>query len=290
MATNVIFTRGNTATINATAITDGQILYNTTTGTQYLDNGTTRLQIGQNITVDATLNSSSNNPIANSGVAGVMHTSLSEISTITQAGNIPDALAVKELNSNMSLIKTYVGTDGKLHSVDATGADSVLPFSSVTKYDKLFSKGLTLVTGDWIPKAVSGTGSYARMENNSLVIYQSSGAGTSAYISTPTAIDLSSYDYVEFKINTYTLTGSQSASGTVDFGVKSAISDSTGETFSDNNWLKKIQKTKAQMTSAGNKFIVDVTGISSGYITFGTWYVTSTDVVCSVEEVAIVKV
>ena len=194
------------------------------------------------------------------------------------------------INSNMSLIKTYVGTDGKLHSVDATGADSVLPFSSVTKYDKLFSKGLTLVTGDWIPKVVSGTGSYARMENNSLVIHQSSGAGTSAYISTPIAIDLSSYDYVEFKINTYTLTGSQSEFGPVNFGVKSAISDSTGETFSRDNWLKKIQKTKAQMTSAGNKFIVDVTGISSGYITFGTWYVTGTDVVCSVEEVALVKV
>ena len=32
MATNVIFTRGNTATINATAIKDGQILYNTTYG------------------------------------------------------------------------------------------------------------------------------------------------------------------------------------------------------------------------------------------------------------------
>lgn len=110
MATNIIFTRGNTATINATAITDGQILYNTTTGTQYLDNGTTRLQIGQNITVDATLNSSSNNPIANSGVAGVMYTSLSEISTITQAGNIPDALAVKELNSNLGNISTIGNT------------------------------------------------------------------------------------------------------------------------------------------------------------------------------------
>ena len=101
MATNVIFTRGNTATINATAITDGQILYNTTAGTQYLDNGTTRIQVGQNITVDTTLNSLSNNPIANSGVAGVMLPSLSEISTVTQAGSLPDALAVKELNSNL---------------------------------------------------------------------------------------------------------------------------------------------------------------------------------------------
>lgn len=31
----------------------------------------------------------------------------------------------------MKKIKTYVGTDGKLHFIDATGADSVLPFKSV---------------------------------------------------------------------------------------------------------------------------------------------------------------
>ena len=143
MAANVIFTRGNTATINETAIIDGQILYNTTAGTQYLDNGTTRIPIGQNITVDAVLNSSSSNPIANRGVAGVMMSSLSSIALVTQAGSLPDALAVKELNSNMRLIKTYVGTDGKLHSVDATGADSVLPFSS----DKKHSVGV-YITGD----------------------------------------------------------------------------------------------------------------------------------------------
>ena len=108
MATNVIFTRGNTATINATAITDGQILYNTTAGTQYLDNGTTRIQVGQNITVDAILNSSSSNPIANRGVAGVMMSSLSEISTVTQAGSLPDALAVKALNSNLTAINSNI--------------------------------------------------------------------------------------------------------------------------------------------------------------------------------------
>lgn len=29
----------------------------------------------------------------------------------------------------MELIKTYVGEDGKLHFIDSTGADSVLPFN-----------------------------------------------------------------------------------------------------------------------------------------------------------------
>lgn len=31
----------------------------------------------------------------------------------------------------MSGIKTYVGSDGKLHFVDASGADSVLPFNKI---------------------------------------------------------------------------------------------------------------------------------------------------------------
>jgi hypothetical protein len=103
-ALKVKLTRGNTATINNTAITDGQILYNTQTGAQYLDNNTTRISIGQTLTVDTKLSKTSYNPIANIGVAGVMISSLSEISTITQAGNIPDALAVKELNSNISTL------------------------------------------------------------------------------------------------------------------------------------------------------------------------------------------
>ncbi len=34
----------------------------------------------------------------------------------------------------MELIRTYVSSDGLLHSVDATGADSVLPFSSDEKH------------------------------------------------------------------------------------------------------------------------------------------------------------
>ena len=134
MATNVIFTRGNTATINATAITDGQILYNTTAGTQYLDNGTTRIQVGQNITVDTTLNSLSSNPIANSGVAGVMYTSLTDIAAITQSGNLPDALAVKALNSNLTAnsIPFYYDYQNSKYGYNTSanrGADTFHPFS-----------------------------------------------------------------------------------------------------------------------------------------------------------------
>ena len=143
MATNVIFTRGNTATINATAIKDGQILYNTTAGTQYLDNGTTRIQVGQNITVDTTLNSLSNNPIANRGVAGVMLPSLSEISTVTQAGSLPDALAVKALNSNLTAINSnltanstpfyydYQNSQYGYNTAANRGADTFHPFNNI---------------------------------------------------------------------------------------------------------------------------------------------------------------
>lgn len=47
---------------------------------------------------------------------------------------VPEAKAVKELNSSLTKVKTYVGSDGKLHFVDAKGADSVLPFSGSNKY------------------------------------------------------------------------------------------------------------------------------------------------------------
>lgn len=37
---------------------------------------------------------------------------------------------ITELNQKINKVKTYVGSDGKLHFTDASGADSVLPFSS----------------------------------------------------------------------------------------------------------------------------------------------------------------
>mgnify|MGYP001076185972 CR=1 FL=1 len=44
-----------------------------------------------------------------------------------------------ELNNKLSQVRTYVGTDGKLHSVDGTGADTVLNFSSVITGEATFN-------------------------------------------------------------------------------------------------------------------------------------------------------
>ncbi len=38
-----------------------------------------------------------------------------------------------QINSNISGIRTYVGTDGKIHFVDGAGADTVLNFSTAPK-------------------------------------------------------------------------------------------------------------------------------------------------------------
>lgn len=40
---------------------------------------------------------------------------------------------LQNTNTNISKIKTYVGSDGKLHFVDSAGADSVLPFNKDIK-------------------------------------------------------------------------------------------------------------------------------------------------------------
>ena len=48
-------------------------------------------------------------------------------STLSTATNLT---AAANLGAMIRNIKTYVGTDSKLHFTDATGADSVLPFSS----------------------------------------------------------------------------------------------------------------------------------------------------------------
>ena len=51
---------------------------------------------------------------------------------------VPEANAVKELNSSLTKVRTYVNEeDGKLHFVDAKGADSVIPFSSGNEITKI---------------------------------------------------------------------------------------------------------------------------------------------------------
>lgn len=57
-------------------------------------------------------------------------TTLEQVTASTDVSKPVGAGAVQELNSSLGQVKTYVGSDGKLHFVDASGADSVLPFSS----------------------------------------------------------------------------------------------------------------------------------------------------------------
>ena len=67
---NVLFRRGDTATINGTAITDGQLLYDTTNGRHYIDVGSTRKEVGT--PTDTVFSSSSTNAIANSTVNAIV--------------------------------------------------------------------------------------------------------------------------------------------------------------------------------------------------------------------------
>lgn len=132
----VLFKRGDSATITSTPVTDGQILFDTSgNGKMYLDNGTDRLEMGGAITVDASLSKTSTNAIQNKAVTGNILNSLAEVSAATQQNTIAGALALKEVNSSLTNVNVYVNEeDGKLHFVDATGADSVLPFSTASNY------------------------------------------------------------------------------------------------------------------------------------------------------------
>ena len=96
MAQNVKFIKGDTAKINDTSVTDGQLLYNTTTGQHYIDNESTRVEVGK--------------PVVNTSA---------EVLAITE-DNIPcGTKPVKELiqsldglNSNyVSLGTTYISTN-----------------------------------------------------------------------------------------------------------------------------------------------------------------------------------
>lgn len=97
---NVLFSR--TDSPSTKPITDGQIIFDTSgNGKMYLDNGTTRLEMGGAIEVDATLDATSTNPIQNKGVAGVMLGELEEIRGTTKKGFLTDALATKTLDAKI---------------------------------------------------------------------------------------------------------------------------------------------------------------------------------------------
>lgn len=72
---NVKFKKGTTSEINAIGISDGQLLIDTDLTRLYLDDGTTRKQVGGLRTVDTTVSTTSTNPIANSTITSYLEKS-----------------------------------------------------------------------------------------------------------------------------------------------------------------------------------------------------------------------
>ena len=110
---NVLFTRSSTPSDEP--IVDGQLIFDTSgTGKMYLDNGTDRLEMGGAMNVDSTLSKTSANPIQNKAVAGVMLENLTDIDTVTASGFLTDALATKELHTEVnSLTSNLTATDNE---------------------------------------------------------------------------------------------------------------------------------------------------------------------------------
>lgn len=109
---SITFKHGTKNEIDATEKVAGQILFSTDQTPNdkiYFDkDATTRIQIGGKDAIDTVLDANSNNPIANSGVAGVMLTTLNEVNAVTQSGTIVDSLALKQLATSVTNLQTTV--------------------------------------------------------------------------------------------------------------------------------------------------------------------------------------
>ena len=126
---NVLFSR--TDSPSTKPITDGQIIFDTSgNGKMYLDNGTTRLEMGGAINVDTTLDANSTNPIQNKGVAGVMLSELEEVRGVTKKGFLTDALATKTLDAKIGTTDISSIGDGTVTGAisDVNGKLRVIDF------------------------------------------------------------------------------------------------------------------------------------------------------------------
>lgn len=130
---NVLFSR--TDSPSTKPITDGQIIFDTSgNGKMYLDNGTTRLEMGGAIDVDTTLDATSTNPIQNKGVAGVMLSELEEVRGTTKKGFLTDALATKTLDAKIGTTDILSIGDGTVTGAisEVNGKLNDLKFASIS--------------------------------------------------------------------------------------------------------------------------------------------------------------
>lgn len=103
-------------------------MINNSDGTISLEDATTYDQVGSNFGA-AQLNAT-NQAVNAAADAGKIIDDIDAIRNVTKEGYMAGALALKQVDESLVKVRTYVGSDGKLHFVDASGADSVLPFSS----------------------------------------------------------------------------------------------------------------------------------------------------------------
>ena len=143
---NVLFSR--TDSPSTKPITDGQIIFDTSgNGKMYLDNGTTRLEMGGAINVDATLDANSTNPIQNKGVAGVMLSELEEVRGVTKKGFLTDALATKTLDAK-------IGTTDISSIGDGTVTGAISDVNGKLQIKNIYSGKATVSSADWISVTV----------------------------------------------------------------------------------------------------------------------------------------
>ena len=134
---NVLFTR--TSDPNSKPVTDGQLIFDTSgNGKMYLDNGTNRLEMGGALTVDATLSKTSTNPVQNKAVAGVMLDTLSDIGNVTSKGFLTDALAVKELNTNVNELNNSLSNLGKATLLASPNANGTVTVSNLSVFKYIY--------------------------------------------------------------------------------------------------------------------------------------------------------
>ena len=125
---NVLFKRGDTATITGTAITDGQLLYDTTTGRHYVDVGSTRKEVGK--VVDTALSTTSTNAISNGAITSSIVNTTAEVSAIT-ADYIPcGTKPVKELIQSLNTTNATVST-----KADKTGTSQIKAIKTLNGSD-----------------------------------------------------------------------------------------------------------------------------------------------------------
>ena len=94
------------------------------------------------------------------------------------------------LNSNASKIKTYVGTDGKIHFVNSAGADTALNFSSGNNTTKLLSINISCrVVGGGVFQYGSGVvtlsydsnGNFVELTGSTTFSWNGTGGTSSSY-------------------------------------------------------------------------------------------------------------